>query len=454
MSAKAGKVFAAGRAFFVGAAILATVACGTEPFDTSARMVITPDPIALTAAEPGDRVVATVRVSNEAPTGDLDAGDLEITGFKIYDGADVFSVAQMPAFPLLLAPGASFDFEIAFAAGEEGEWLGAIVFDADSMSNHDERVEIVGVVDVLAPAPEVEPETDPELALPDAPGAEAPPVDHGGFDSAPVVDLAPDSMVAVASCVVQGSDAPAGSELSVIPLDTIVCTAGASTANRTIVEYRWTVDLQPPGSTTRFDTPNAERSHLFVDLAGEYEFGLEIVDEAGRVARAESPVKLQATPSEDIHVELTWETSGDADQTDSSGSDVDLHMLRSGGCWEDTVADIHFRSTSPNWGDGTRDDDNPSLDIDDVDGAGPENINLDNPADGLLYIVGVHYWNDWGFGESTATVRIYLDGILSYAASRELRNGEFWEVASIDWELAAVDAINGFYTDIDSAPCR
>ena len=35
---------------------------------------------------------------------------------------------------------------------------------------------------------------------------------------------------------------------------------------------------------------------------------------------------INSNPDEDIHLQLVWDTPGDADQTDLDGSDVDLHF--------------------------------------------------------------------------------------------------------------------------------
>lgn len=78
-------------------------------------------------------------------------------------------------------------------------------------------------------------------------------------------------------------------------------------------------------------------------------------------------------------------------------------------------------------------DDNPDLDRDNEDGAGPEILNLRLPENGITYRVGVHYWFDHGFGPSTATVRIYVYSSLVFEASALLVNLDMWEVATVEW---------------------
>ena len=163
----------------------------------------------------------------------------------------------------------------------------------------------------------------------------------------------------------------------------------------------------------------------------------------------------------DIHIELTWSTPNDPDESDEDGSDVDLHLLHpSGEYWNDDLWDCYYANESPDWGDPGPEG-NPSLDIDDTTGAGPENINLDAPEDtdslGAPYRVGVHYYSSEDFelgrdfGASEALIRVYLAGVLEGEYRRELpRAGNFWEVVAIFWTLqrTSVEEIDRLYDDI------
>jgi hypothetical protein len=87
-------------------------------------------------------------------------------------------------------------------------------------------------------------------------------------------------------------------------------------------------------------------------------------------------------------------------------------------------------------------EDDPRLDLDDIQGNGPENLNVRTPLDGT-YRVGVHYWDDDNFGDSVATVRIYCGGSLikefepvllrAVAGQEGNANSEFWEVGDLVW---------------------
>ena len=154
-----------------------------------------------------------------------------------------------------------------------------------------------------------------------------------------------------------------------------------------------------------------------------------------------------------ISTSNSWDTPGDDDQTDASGSDVDLHFLHPrGNDWFRAGGgdyDCYFANPTPDWGLANRNEDNPSLDIDDTNGAGPENINLSNPENtqniGSPYRVGVHYYraetasfgSNSTYGASDVTIRIYLGGQLAYESVRQLtETNDFWEVAGVVWTAA------------------
>ena len=56
--------------------------------------------------------------------------------------------------------------------------------------------------------------------------------------------------------------------------------------------------------------------------------------------------------------------------------------------------------------------------------------------------IGVHYWNDHGFGLSKATVRVYIMSVLVFQATDvELTNHDMWYVATVHWPSGAVKPI-------------
>ena len=214
--------------------------------------------------------------------------------------------------------------------------------------------------------------------------------------------------------------------------------------------WSWAVE-QPPGSASVFLPSDAVPDPTFeANVAGRYVFILTAYDGAGRAAPKQAKMVVHAVPTDALHIELLWDTPGDADPTnegfngfgESVGSDVDVHFLHPAAVGEgenprryfDPDYDCYWRHTNPNWA-GLGDEHEPHLDRDDTDGAGPENVNLALPEDGLTYRVGVHYWDDWGYGTSFGTVRVYVHGALAYEhAGVQLLNDDLWEVADILWQ--------------------
>ena len=278
----------------------------------------------------------------------------------------------------------------------------------------------------------------------------------------------------------------AQSEFFVLPLDKITLDGSPSIdsdgpANRP-VEYRWTVTSRPDGSGSQplesfvdlvdpssggpEDDPTTPNAVFWADLAGTYTLELQVTDNLGLSSETcgrAALVQIVAVPDDDVHVQLIWRTPADEDETDDDGTDLDLHMLRPGvgefrNRWF-SLDDVWFENFGPDWGTAQDPTDDPVIDIDDINGAGPENTNLNLPertADrDFGYVVGVHYYCQIGrrsstdYGHSNANVRIFLDGTPAwdYAAAnegpRELElEGDMWEVAEIDWANKTVNMID------------
>ncbi len=240
-------------------------------------------------------------------------------------------------------------------------------------------------------------------------------------------------------------------EINTIPLKSIEFRGSNSTdVDGSIARYVWTIVERPLGSTARLQPDSeVENPTLFLDLAGDYVIELVVYDDQGTASCGEQDfVKISATPDEDIHIQLVWNTPADQDQTDSEGTDMDLHLLHPLGTWNNDPWDIFYENKTGEWGAlGASDD--PSLDADDTNGAGPENINLNNPEAGLSYAVGVYYFNAYAFGVSYATVRIFIQGRQRF----ELKDvflpatGTFWYVATIEWPSARIFAVDQQFDD-------
>lgn len=266
-------------------------------------------------------------------------------------------------------------------------------------------------------------------------------------------------------------------EFAVVPLDVVVLDGSQSidqdSEDNRPETYEWVITSRPEGSVSQphesfydpaqpanggvDDDITTPTSVFFVDLAGTYTAELRVRDSLGLDSIAcENPavVTIVAKPEEAIHVQLVWRTPGDEDETEGGGTDLDLHLLHPNAeNWFSRPYDCHYAEPVPDWGQLDNSADDPSLDIDDINGAGPENINLDNPENtdilGAPYLVGVHYYNSrdrvtgQDYGESWATVRIFIEGDLAWDFTEDGNPGEklmeaedhFWDVAQISWEV-------------------
>jgi len=218
-----------------------------------------------------------------------------------------------------------------------------------------------------------------------------------------------------------------------------------------VTQWAWSVD-QPQGSVSTFSPgPNRQDVTFDANIVGEYRFTLRVWDELGIEACSPATYLVVVTSDEAIRIELLWDTPGDANQTDtgtdifggSLGSNMDLHFLHpgAGNAYYHETYDCFRLNPGPNWG-GASALDNPRLDRDDTDGAGPENLNLSQPEFGATYRVGVHYYNDWSYGPSRATIRVYIYGQLRDEWSNvQLVVLDLWDAFTIGWPSRAVTRI-------------
>jgi hypothetical protein len=202
------------------------------------------------------------------------------------------------------------------------------------------------------------------------------------------------------------------------------------------ISFRWTIISAPDGSTTRLERASTSQPSFWVDLTGRYEIQLVVTDALGLESEPATAI-VEALPTNAIRIELTW---------DHPDSDLDLHLIREPGAFCDCATDCHYRDCGrrPDWFPGTPGS-NPSLDIDDRSGFGPENINIDGHGPSRLvqagsYQIAVHYYssNDgissWPTNVSNATVRVYILGLLAGELTRAMtEDNEVWFAGRINW---------------------
>lgn len=259
-------------------------------------------------------------------------------------------------------------------------------------------------------------------------------------------------------------------EYNVQPLDIIDLDGTPSTdPGGEVTRWQWAVIDSPQGSVAqvveRFEDPSrpadggptdddsTPTAKFFVDLAGRYVLELIVWDNLGQQScapTAVASVTIEAVPEKDLHVQLVWTTPDDPDQADTFGTDVDLHLRHqdANDRWNDAASgfDCYFANPEPDWGAPGDPSDNPSLDIDDTNGGGPENINLASPEVGRAYDIAALYFRSTStFGDamvdarkehlSLVTVRVFARGdLLGEWLDREMTGtSQLWHVTRVRW---------------------
>ena len=236
------------------------------------------------------------------------------------------------------------------------------------------------------------------------------------------------------------SDAPiavidsAASEYS--PLDTAAFdgTQSHDPDGGAITGYAWELSARPAGSTSAVIPLGADgaQADFFVDLAGDYKIKLTVTDEEGETGFTE--YAFSAIPAQSLHIQLTWDSYNQ--------TDMDLHLINTtpgvNGTYWDSTKDCYFMNCKVDgfggldWGAAGVDQDNPTLDIDNISESVPENINIITPNDGN-YEINVHYYSG-SVSNTTLTVRVYLGGDLAYEQSRALSSSDqVWRVGTVNW---------------------
>lgn len=206
------------------------------------------------------------------------------------------------------------------------------------------------------------------------------------------------------------------------PLDDVELSADQSQAARSggdIVGWQWTLLNAPPESSATLSTPTSETTRFRfssaagnvsgIDVAGTFVVGLVVTDDTGAQS-TQCQIALNSVPRSGLHVQMTWS---------SPQNDIDLHLARNGTNWCGPDS-CYFGNETTSWG--------ATLDIDDLNGFGPENITIESPADGR-YTVGVGIYGD---DEATdVTVKIFIGGQLEFNQTRNMNGGFPWLPARV-----------------------
>jgi hypothetical protein len=199
----------------------------------------------------------------------------------------------------------------------------------------------------------------------------------------------------------------------------------------TMVRYTWTLISAPSGSAAALGAGPSPNRTFQPDLVGNYTAQLVVTNSTGQTSEP-CEATLSAITNEAFWIEMYWAHASD---------DMDLHLLQPSGTRE-TLGDCYYDNCTDgtlDWGlrGVTRDD--PSLDLDDISGVGPENINMEAPANGD-YTVEVHDYPGTEYASGNdVTVNIYVGGALVWSDTRMIPGEDIYEsYATVTWPGGAV----------------
>ena len=198
-----------------------------------------------------------------------------------------------------------------------------------------------------------------------------------------------------------------------VHLDGSASTPGDGAEDGTL-SYAWSLVSAPAHSNAALLSDDQSDTHLDVDVAGDYTVQLIVTDSTGATS-APALHSVRARPVEELYVALTWNTSE---------SDLDLHVVPSGGTWFG-ADDLSYCNPETSWSAGTG-----TYSGDDEDGLGPETITITDLSDAAFHI-GVHYFSDNGGMTTEAAVTVFMNGELHGETTISLTHNDFWSAGYI-----------------------
>jgi len=213
---------------------------------------------------------------------------------------------------------------------------------------------------------------------------------------------------------------------------TFVGSASRDPAGRPLT-YAWRLQSAPQGSAAALPAScnsAADCGPFVADLAGTYVGELTVSNDAG--LSDVCTATLEAIPSEDLWVEMYWTFPND---------DMDLHLLGPGGTFKGP-GDCYYLNCEGgglDWGVAGNPADNPALDLDDIIGTGPENINIAAPAAGTYRVIVHDFPLSSYTGPNNVTLKVHINGQLVYTDQRTV-TGEDSQTpfCTIDWPAGTV----------------
>ena len=181
-----------------------------------------------------------------------------------------------------------------------------------------------------------------------------------------------------------------------------------------IASTAWLLGTFPEGASAALTAPSNPSTDLTVDADGLYVLLLTVTDDLGATTTCEVSLTAQAAASAaDVLVQLTW---------DSADGDLDLHLNRATPPnWCVAADDCSYAARATSWG--------ASLDIDDLNGFGPENLSLRGADDGT-YTIGIGVFTA-SLVDVATVVKVFVGGELAFEEQQLMSGGDEWIPAEL-----------------------
>lgn len=247
-----------------------------------------------------------------------------------------------------------------------------------------------------------------------------------------------------------------------VPVGTLLHLSGKSSYSPfgPITAWKWSVS-QPPGNHgSLLPSESASDVTFLVGVTGEYSFQLEVNDAKGSGSCSAAKVTVFGEAKNLATFLLSWRpVQPFTPKPPFLGPDLDLHFLhpKAAGVdadqdgkpdgYYDLPWDCFWYNPTPNWDNPqptTWYDDDARLLYDNTDGSGPEVIVMGLQCDALNnYRIGVHFFDDHGYGPVDATIQAYVSGNLVWEGQTRLTSLDLWDAAVFHCGSQKVTAIPG-----------
>jgi len=193
--------------------------------------------------------------------------------------------------------------------------------------------------------------------------------------------------------------------------------ATATDTNGEVISTNWKFLSKPDGTASELSPITGDNTSFLPDTVGEYIVRFSATDNDDETSYCD--IKIGADTRDNLNVHLSWNNSADAD----------LYLLGpAGGDW--TTNSCNWGVVNPHWYDDSKK--NPHLDRDDMDGYGPEVIQIERPNDGR-YTVGVNLFDQGVQNSTEVTIKIKCQDEDFIFTKTLNSSGDWWFVKDIVW---------------------